>query len=129
MALRCVNRRLRGQPTPHPSAYLKQEKNVKGAKAMTTLQAVFLGVILSWTPSIALLAFLLSLATSESVVAFVGMLGSRACVAFGSPEFAALQPALQASDAIGLNCICGLPAALHEQLAWRSEHCDTDRPK
>jgi hypothetical protein len=26
---------------------------------MTTLQAVFLGVILSWTPSIALLAFLL----------------------------------------------------------------------
>jgi hypothetical protein len=29
MALRCVNRRLRGQPTARPSAYLKQEENEK----------------------------------------------------------------------------------------------------
>ena len=49
---------LREQPTVVQSAY-PSKSNVEGGKPVTTLQAILLGMMLSWTPSLVVLAFLL----------------------------------------------------------------------
>jgi hypothetical protein len=40
-------------------ALTPRKSNVEGGTPMTTLQAIFLGMTLSWTPSLVVLAFLL----------------------------------------------------------------------
>jgi hypothetical protein len=42
-----------------PKRLIPSKSNVEGVKPVTTLQAILLGMMLSWTPSLALLAFLL----------------------------------------------------------------------
>jgi hypothetical protein len=42
-----------------PKRLILSKSNVEGVKPVTTLQAILLGMMLSWTPSLALLAFLL----------------------------------------------------------------------
>jgi hypothetical protein len=57
--LRCAERGASAATNGGSKRLIPSKSNVEGVEPMTTLQAIFLGMMLSWTPSVALLAFLL----------------------------------------------------------------------
>jgi hypothetical protein len=57
--LHCAERGASPATNGGPKRLTLSKRDVEGVEPMTTLQAILLGMMLSWTPSVVLLAFLL----------------------------------------------------------------------